>query len=168
MENRGKNSLHMVETNWDEIEEKIRKHRLKRLKRLAGIVGICLAAVIAYYVFMQHKSYTDYTVREEISRTDTPATHYVAYGEGFLKYSNDGVSYENVNSDVIWNQSYEMENPMVSVCESYVAVADRQGDKIFVLNEDYREYADCQNRCCGPGDGGGSDGRERDRISVFV
>lgn len=136
MENRGKNSLHMVETNWDEIEEKIRKHRLKRLKRLAVIVGICLAAVIAYYVFMQHKSYTDYTVREEISRTDTPATHYVAYGEGFLKYSNDGVSYENVNSDVIWNQSYEMENPMVSVCESYVAVADRQGDKIFVLNED--------------------------------
>ena len=68
----------MVETNWDEIEEKIRKHRLKRLKRLAVIVGICLAAVIAYYVFMQHKSYTDYTVREEISRTDTPATHYVA------------------------------------------------------------------------------------------
>ena len=136
MENRGKSSLHMVETNWDEIEEKIRKHRLKRLKRFAIIVGICLAAVIVYYVYMQHKSYTDYNVTEEISRTDTSATHYLAYDEGFLKYSNDGVSYVSVNSEVIWNQSYEMENPMVSVCGTYAAVADRQGDKIYVLNRE--------------------------------
>ena len=54
MENRGKNNLHMVETNWDEIEKKIRIHRLKRLKWTAVTVGICLAAVITYYVFMQH------------------------------------------------------------------------------------------------------------------
>ena len=45
-------------------------------------------------------------VTEEIARTDTPATHYLSYGDGFLKYSNDGASYVNVNSDVIWNQSY--------------------------------------------------------------
>lgn len=136
MENRGKNNLHMVEINWDEIEKKIRIHRLKRLKWTAVTVGICLAAVITYYVFMQHKSYTDYRVTEEIARTDTPATHYLSYGDGFLKYSNDGASYVNVNSDVIWNQSYEMENPMVAVCESYAAVADRQGDKIYVMNDE--------------------------------
>ena len=135
MENRGKNSLHMVETNWDEIEEKIRIHRLKRLKRTAVIVGVCLAVLIAFYVYMQHKSYTEYTVTEEISRSDTTATHYMSYADGFLKYSNDGASYVNVNSDVLWNQSYEMENPMVSVCDSYVAVADRQGDKIYIMND---------------------------------
>ena len=136
MENKGKTNLRMVETNWDEIEEKIRKHRLKRLKRIALIAGICLAAVIVYYVYMQHKSYTDYTVTEEISRSDTPATHYLAYGDGFLKYSNDGASYVNVNSEVIWNQSYEMENPMVSVCGSCVAVADRLGEKIYIMDQD--------------------------------
>ncbi len=136
MENRGKANLRMVETNWDEIEEKIRKHRLKRLKRIALAVGICLAVVIVYYVYMQHKSYTDYTVTEEISRSDTSATHYLAYGDGFLKYSNDGASYVNVNSEVIWNQSYEMESPMVSVCESYAAVADKLGETIYIMDQD--------------------------------
>ena len=158
----------------DEIEKKIRIHRLKRLKWTAVTVGICLAAVITYYVFMQHKSYTDYRVTEEIARTDTPATHYLSYGDGFLKYSNDGASYVNVNSDVIWNQSYEMENPMVAVCESYAAVADRQGDKIYVMNDEGLQGEVTVSMpisridVASQGDGGSADGRERNRVSGFI
>lgn len=135
MSDKGTKNLRIVETNWDEIEQKIREHRLKRLKRIAIIVGICVAAIIIYYVYMQHRTYDDYTVIEEISRTDTSAAHYLSYGHGYLKYSNDGISYVTVDDDVLWNQSYGMENPMVSTCESYVAVADRQGETVFVLDE---------------------------------
>ncbi|MCD8364414.1 MAG: DUF5711 family protein, partial [Clostridiales bacterium] len=130
-----KNNLRIVETNWDEIEQKIRAHRLKRLRRIAIIVGICVAAVVVYYLLMQHKTYDDYTVAEEISRSDTSAARYLAYADGYLKYSNDGISYVTVNNTVLWNQSYGMEDPMVSTCESFVAVADRQGNTVYVLNE---------------------------------
>lgn len=136
MDNKGKSNLHMVETNWDEIEQKIREHRLKRLRWTAIIVGICVAAVIIYYVFMQHKTYDDYKVMSEVSRSDTPATHYLPYNEGFLKYSNDGASYVSISNENIWNQSYEMENPLVSICQSYVAIADKQGEMIYVLDGD--------------------------------
>lgn len=136
MDNKGKSNLHMVETNWDEIEQKIREHRIKRLRWTAIIVGICVAAVIIYYVFMQHKTYDDYKVMSEVSRSDTPATHYLPYNEGFLKYSNDGASYVSISNENIWNQSYEMENPLVSICQSYVAIADKQGEMIYVLDGD--------------------------------
>lgn len=136
MDNKGKSNLHMVETNWDEIEQKIKEHKLKRLRWTAIIVGICVAAVIIYYVYMQHKTYDDYKVTAEISRSDTSATHYLSYNEGFLKYSNDGAAYVSTGNDNIWNQSYEMENPLVSICQSYVAIADKQGETIYVLNGD--------------------------------
>ncbi len=136
MDSRTKNNLHVVETDWDEIEKKIRKHRLKRLRRIAMIVGLCVAAFIGYYVFMQHKSYDEYTVTEEITRSDSSAADYLAYAGGYLKYSNDGASYVSMDNTVIWNQSYEMENPMVCVCESYAVVADRAGETIYVMDED--------------------------------
>ncbi|MCD8156070.1 MAG: DUF5711 family protein [Clostridiales bacterium] len=135
MSDKGKSNLRIVETNWDEIEQKIRERRRKRLRAAAIIVAVCVAAAIVYYVYMQHKTYDDYLVTEEISRSDTSATHYLAYADGYLKYSNDGISYVTVSDTTLWNQSYGMENPMVSICDSYVAVADRQGETVYVMSE---------------------------------
>lgn len=136
MDSRSKNNLHVVETDWDEIEKKIRAHRVRRMRRIAIIVGVCVAAFIGYYVYMQHKTYDEYTVTEEISRSDSSAAKYLAYDSGYLKYSNDGASYVSMDNTLLWNQSYEMADPMVSICDSYVAVADRDGETIYVMNED--------------------------------
>ncbi|MCD8149646.1 MAG: DUF5711 family protein [Clostridiales bacterium] len=135
MSDQRKNNLRIVETNWDEIEQKIHEHRMKRLRRIAIVVGVCVAVIVIYYVYMQHKTYDDYKVTEEISRSDTSAARYFAYEKGYLKYSNDGISYVTVDNTVLWNQSYGMEDPMVMTCEPYVAVADRQGETIYVMNE---------------------------------
>ena len=136
MENTGKSNLHMVEANWDEIERKVREHRLKQLRLIAIIVGICAAIGITYYVYMQHKSYDDYNIINQVKRTDTAATHFMEYNGNILKYSNDGASCTSMDNTLIWNQSFEMQNPMVSICEKYVAFADKQGKEIYVLNSD--------------------------------
>ncbi len=136
MADRRKNNLHVVQTDWDEMERKIRVHRARRLRRTVLAVAVCIAALIVYFVAMQRITYEEYTVTEEIDRSDTSATHYAAYGDGYLKYSNDGVSYVSLKDTDLWNQGYEMENPMVCICQSYVAIADREGETIYVLNED--------------------------------
>lgn len=136
MENTGKSNLHMVEANWDEIERKVREHRMKQIRLLAIIVGICAAAGIIYYVYMQHKSYDDYSITNQVIRTDTAATHFAEYNGNILKYSNDGVSCTTVDNTLIWNQSFEMQDPMISSCEKYVAFADKQGKEIYILNSD--------------------------------
>lgn len=136
MENKGKNSLKVVESNWDEIERKIKEHRMKILRWAAIVVGIIVVIIIIIYVFVQNKTYSDYRVTEEITRSNTSATHYISYQDGFIKYSNDGASYLGSREELIWNQSYEMENPMVAVCDSYVGIADRQGETVYVMNSE--------------------------------
>ena len=107
MENTGKNNLHMVQSNWDEIEKKVREHRMRQIKATAIIIGICLVLGITYYIYMQHKSYRDYRVIQETERTDTAATHFTEFYGNILKYSNDGAAYTTTNNQKIWNQSYE-------------------------------------------------------------
>ncbi|MCC8141182.1 MAG: DUF5711 family protein [Lachnospiraceae bacterium] len=136
MSDKQNNNLRMVRPNWDEIKDRARRRRRRRVIIAVIIVAACVAAIIAYVVMMQRITYDDYTVTEEMDRSDTSATRYLAFGDGYVKYSNDGASYVTANNTTIWNQSYEMENPMVVICQSYLAMADRLGETIYILNED--------------------------------
>ena len=135
MKDTGKSNLQMVRDNWEEIERKVREHHRKQLKIAALIVGICVALGITYYVYVQHKSYTDYKIVDTVERSDSAATHFVQYNGHLLKYSNDGAVYTTVNNDVIWNQSFEMQEPTVSICQKYVAFADSDGKEIYVMDD---------------------------------
>ncbi len=129
-------NLHVVETDWDELEQKIRAHRKKKLRRLIIVVAVAAAVLLSWLLVMRFKTYNAYTVREEIERSDTSATKYLAFGDGYLRYSNDGASYVLADYSSVWNQSYEMDDPMVAICQSYVAVADRSGETIYIMNKE--------------------------------
>ena len=53
-----------------------------------------------------------------------------------LKYSNDGAFYTTAGNELIWNQTFEMQKPIVATCEGYVAFADENEQEIYVLNTD--------------------------------
>ncbi len=129
-----RNNLHIVEPEREETREEKRQRRTKRARRVAIVAGILAALAVACLLLMFFRTYEDYTVLEETERADTSATHYLTFKKGYLQYSNDGVSYVTTDGVTVWNQSYEMESPMIAVCESYIALADRQGEMIYVLN----------------------------------
>ena len=43
--------------------------------------------------------------------------------------------YTDANDEVYWNQTYEMKEPMADVCEDYVALADKGGTEIYIMNQ---------------------------------
>jgi hypothetical protein len=125
-----------VETDFEELDEKIQAHRRRIFKAVVGIIGFLAVVVIGLELWMAVRSYDSYEVTNSFDRTDSDASHYLAFCGNILKYSNDGVVYTDTDNELIWNQAFEITTPKVAICESYLAVYDRGGSSIYIMNED--------------------------------
>ena len=130
------NYLTKVEMDWEEIDRKVKLHRKKQLRRLAIIAACCVAGFAALYIGSQLKTYNKYKVINSTERTDTDAARFMLMDGKLLKYSNDGAFYTTAGNELIWNQTFEMQKPIVATCEGYVAFADENEQEIYVLNTD--------------------------------
>jgi hypothetical protein len=115
--------------------KKLYIHRVAVLYRIIIIIAALIALGVGMYVYFENKVYTKYNVISSVERTDTATTVYKKYSEGILKCSNDGASYTDYSNHVLWNQTFEMQNPIIDICNDYVAIADKDGNKIFVFNK---------------------------------
>lgn len=88
----------------------------------------CVFIVYLIWNGIRTKQYTGYTEVESFARADSNNVEYKYYEGNLLKYSRDGAMGIGSDGTALWNGSYEMANPMVDVCGTYVAVAD-QGRK---------------------------------------
>ena len=130
-----KTQFRTIETDEEELNTKIRKHRLKIIKIILLLLALAAVAALGIFFFQKLRKYNSYTVEKSVERQDTAGSQFLAYGNGFIKYSNDGAIYTDANDEVYWNQTYEMKEPMADVCEDYVALADRGGTEIFIMNQ---------------------------------
>ena len=42
----------------------------------------------------------------------------------------------DAKGNALWNQTYEMQNPIISTCKDVLAIADYNGRKIYVMNSE--------------------------------
>ncbi len=134
MSDKRRNNLRMVHPK--EGEGQARARRRRRLRRTVIIVLICVVVLLVYLLLVHRVTYQEYTVTDKVEQSDTQGTNYLAFGDGYIKYSNDGAAYVTTRDVPVWNQGYEMENPMAAVCQSYFAITDRQGETVYVLDEE--------------------------------
>ena len=130
-----KKNFRTIETDQAELNKKIRAHRLKILKRILIIIGILLIGTAGVMLMMRLRQYTDYDVTTSVERSDTVATKFIAFKGGIIKYSNDGATYTNDAGELLWNQTYEMQEPLIDICEGYVVFAEKGGTHVYVLNQ---------------------------------
>ena len=118
-----------------EYARKIIKHRLSIVVVFAIALVVLFVASGAWYVYDTNTAYTGYEVVNSIQRADADTAKYVPYNGGMLKYSNDGATFLGADLKEKWNQTYQMQEPLYAICESAVALADKNGTNIFILNE---------------------------------
>ena len=58
------------------------------------------------------------------------------FASHLLTYSKDGISCMDTKGNAVWNQTFEMQNPMVDINQNVVAVGDYNGREIYVMNTD--------------------------------
>lgn len=103
------------------------------------IFVLILLGAGGYFVWQYMKAdpvYTGYTVVTSTDRADSRSASYAQYGDGFLRYSKDGIAYYNSENIAQWNASYELQIPMLDVREDYCAVAGIGSSWIYVFNKE--------------------------------
>ncbi len=122
------------ENTQKEFEQKIRRHRRAILYRIIIGIAIDAALIVGAYYNYRKMVYTDYDVLRSISYAEASNAKFLKFGDNVLKYSQDGASVFNIANDMLWNETFEMQNPIVDVCGDYVALGDYMGTTVYIYN----------------------------------
>ena len=119
-----------------EEQEQFEKARKKRWKKTALIAAVVVALAVGVYLLINLQTYTSARVLDTYTVSGASGSAYEQFADGVLKYSRDGISYLNQHGEEMWNQPYQMKNPVVDVNGSSAAVADKGGNAVLVFNEE--------------------------------
>lgn len=113
----------------------IHKHRLAVFTRTLVILLVLSGLGVLIYIQLKNQIYTSYSVVSSVEKEQYDGTVCLSYENGFLSYSNDGISYTDMRGNAIWNQAYEMQAPMVRVSGTRIAVADYNGHIVYNIDQ---------------------------------
>lgn len=121
-------------------DDEIVKHRIKKHRRhmvIIAAIGVIVIAIALVLVMRLIDGYvfTSYSVTGSLNREDIESSGYIAYGDGYIRYSNDGAAYYTAKGKALWNQTYSMQKPQVKICEDCVAIGDINGNTIYIFNK---------------------------------
>ena len=94
-------------------------------------VVLLLAGGWAYFHFHTFDSYT-VQANLDIPNSDERTT-YAACEDGFVKCSGDGITFFD-KKGILWAETFEMTQPIMDTCKTFIAVADLKGSDIYVYD----------------------------------
>lgn len=114
--------------------EKIKSHKFMIFYRSLLLFALVSAAVAVMLIQWKNKIYTQSVTVSSITTGKPQNGSLVAFSEYILTYSKDGASCMDGKGNAIWNETFEMQNPMVDICRDVVAIGDYNGRSIYVMN----------------------------------
>lgn len=118
--------------------ESTKKILERRAVKLGIIALVLIIIVVVMFYYKKYHKYSTYTVLESTNIKGGVSSKYIPFGDYVIKYSYDGISYIN-GKDTIWEEAYEMKQPIIDVCDKYVAIADKNTNDIFIYNDKGRQ-----------------------------
>lgn len=115
-------------------QEKIKSHKFTIFYR--GVLVLILIAVIAVVLNIQWKNkvYTESVVISSIETATQQNAKLLPFAGYILSYSKDGANCIDAKGTAVWNETFEMQNPMIDVCQNVAAIGDYNGRSIYVMN----------------------------------
>ncbi len=118
----------------EDYKKKIARHRRVIFYKALIIVVLSGAIGAGMYINYERTVYTGYNVLDTIKYAEVATANYREFNNNILRYSTDGASAFNMQDEMLWNQTYEMQSPMVDICNDYVGIGDYKGTKIYLMN----------------------------------
>ena len=111
-----------------------RRSRGKRLLRPLLLAALFAAGAYLIYYVSSTRSYAGASYTKVADMITQEGTWYEALGGSVVSYSADGASCMDASGKSAWSITYEMQQPMVSVNGTIIAIGDYNGSEIHVLN----------------------------------
>lgn len=122
-----------LRTNELEKQKRLKKRKIRT--RVIIFVSIILGVLLLLFIYYKkNKNYNSIEVVNTTELSNTSGVTYFPYKSGILKISRDGAEAINSDGKTLWNVSYNMKEPIGAVCQSYVAIADRGGTSLFIVD----------------------------------
>ena len=134
MATKQKHKFRTVEVDREDMDKKLRAHRRKVAALVIFVLLLLAIAAIVTYIYYENKIYSSYDVISSTPRSDTSASDFTEFQGKLLKCTNDGAVYTDLAGNLIWNQTYEMDRPLVETCGNYVAIYEVNGTQVYILD----------------------------------
>ena len=117
------------------------KSRLKKQNqknKIALLIVVVLLAVIFIggKMYLDYRHYHSYKIGGKVEKQDASATRYEYMGEDIFRYSANGASLMDVEGNSLWNQTFSMEDPQLSMTDNAAAVYEKQGNQIYLFDKE--------------------------------
>lgn len=117
-------------------KQKIIRHKLTAVYRVLLVVAVFAAVLVLAYVQYKRHIYTTYDIITSVSREDAGSSKDIRLGNSILTYSKDGAHCMDLKGNVTWNQTYQIQDVRLAVCNSTMAIGDYNGRNIYVESAD--------------------------------
>ena len=114
--------------------EKIKSHKFMIFYRSVLLFALVAAAVAVMLIQWNNKIYTQCVTVSSIETGKPQNGNLAAFSEYILTYSKDGASCMDGKGNAVWNETFEMQNPMVDICRDVAPIGDYNGRSIYIMN----------------------------------
>ena len=113
---------------------KLFQHKLAGFYRI-GLVFIALIAVflIIRYQYGRHV-YTGYDVISSVDRSTISEAVDIRLQDGILTYSKDGAHCTDQKGNILWNETYEIQDILIATNKDVIAIAGYNARDIYISN----------------------------------
>lgn len=129
-------SLASEETSY---EEKLQIHHRRVIIRSVILCGLILLVCIVASVIYRNLEYDEMEVVESTTREESMMSEYFSLGDYTLRCSRDGAACVNNKGKTVWDLTFEIQQPLVDVCENYAAIAEASGNKVYIVNTEGKQ-----------------------------
>ena len=129
-------SLHQRDLPEGDLKEKLAKNRKRVFRRRVILLALVICVVGGFALYNSLHTFSDYVIVESIDNEVSAGTCYESVGKNIFRYNSDGISCVNRKNELKWSITYNMQAPIADVCGNTMAVAEQQGNQIYVVNQD--------------------------------
>ncbi len=115
-----------------DYKEKIIRHKLKNVYRVLLVLLALVAVVVLVMVQYKRHIYTAYDTVSTVVLQGSAGSEDIRLQNCVLTYSKDGAHCTNVQGEVTWNQTYEIQDILVETCQNVSAIGSYNGREIYV------------------------------------